>query len=230
MTDDHIENLQPVDDSVELMTVTPARDSASSTLYLILPLLFLTVTLLGGFRIAGADHSFIFLKPELICLVLAAILMVLFVRAGLIRMDGWLSHSYSALKNAANAFVLLTMFSASVQVFNALLPEQGLPFWVVGFCFVWTLTSYVFADLDTRRLVRSVAAVIGLAFFAKYLILANLAAPANDGLLQSWFQNPTKEAFTWLLDLPRYASGTGYVQFFTVVIYLFGLFLTPPRT
>jgi hypothetical protein len=61
-------------------------------------------------------------------------------------------------------------------------------------------------------------------------MLANLAAPAGDGWLRSWMQNPTKEAFTWFLDLPRYAAGTGYIQFFTVILYLIGLFLTPRQT
>jgi hypothetical protein len=72
--------------------------------------------------------------------------------------------------------------------------------------------------------------LFGLAFVVKYLLLANLAAPAGDGWLQSVWQNPAKEAFTWLLDLPRYAKGTGYIQFFTVALYLLGLFLTPQNT
>jgi hypothetical protein len=42
-------------------------------------------------------------------------------------------------------------------------------------------------------------------------------------------ENPSKEAFTWLLDLPRFAPATGYIQFFTVVLYLAGLYLLPQR-
>ena len=126
--------------------------------------------------------------------------------------------------------MLLTLFSASVQLFNAVLPEQGLPFWVVGFCFFWTLWNDLFAEFDAANLIRSLAALFGLAFVTKYLLLANLTAPAGDNWLQSIFQNPTKEAFTWLLDLPRYGKGTGYVQFFTVALYLLGLFLTPQTT
>ena len=38
------------------------------------------------------------------------------------------------------------------------------------------------------------------------------------------------QAFTWLLDLPRYSVGTGYIQFFTVVLYMIGLYLTPRST
>jgi hypothetical protein len=222
------------DDAEELSTeVTlrprdlPQRPSNPLIAYIVVPLIFLSVTGLGGFRLSGADNAFLFLKPPLVCLVLAAILTVLFLRSGLVLLDGWFSPAFSLLQNAAGATVLLTVFTASVQMFNAVLPEQGLPFWVVGFCFFWTLWTDLFADLKPDKLVRSLCALFGLAFAVKYLLLANLTAPATDGWLQAVLQNPTKEAFTWLLDLPRYAPGTGYVQFITVALYLSGLFLTP---
>ena len=69
-----------------------------------------------------------------------------------------------------------------------------------------------------------------MAFVVKYLVLANLTATGGASLLQRIFEDPTKEAFTWLLDLPRYAAGTGYIQFFTLALYLIGLFLTPQST
>ena len=201
----------------------PGSRQKSVLIYLVLPAIFLTVTLLGGFRFGSADNDFIFLKPPLVCLVFAAVLMVLYVRAGFLNIGGWFSHENTGLKNTANALVLLTLFAASTQLFNSVLPEQGLPFWVVGFCFFWTLWNDLFAEFNSAKLIRSLAALFGLAFVAKYLLLANLTAPASDSWLQSIFQNPTKEAFTWLLDLPRFAKGTGYVQFFTVAFYLLGL-------
>ena len=72
--------------------------------------------------------------------------------------------------------------------------------------------------------------MFGLAFVVKYLVLANLTAPLNESWLRGIFENPTKEAFTWLLDLPRFSAGTGYVQFFAVAFYLLGLFLLPTST
>ena len=72
--------------------------------------------------------------------------------------------------------------------------------------------------------------MFGLAFVAKYLVLANLAAPVNESWLRGIFENPAKEAFTWALDLPRFAAGTGYIQFFTIAFYLLGLFLLPAST
>jgi len=226
-------------DEAEVSTVVHNRPPVKTTTgsrqksvvnYLVLPAIFLSVTLLGGFRFGSADNAFIFLKPPLVCMVFAAVLMVLYVRAGFLNIGGWFSHENTGLKNTANALVLLTLFAASTQLFNSVLPEQGLPFWVVGFCFFWTLWNDLFAEFNSAKLTRSLAALFGLAFVAKYLLLANLTAPASDSWLQSIFQNPTKEAFTWLLDLPRFAKGTGYVQFFTVALYLLGLFLTPTTT
>jgi hypothetical protein len=202
----------------------------SYLLYFFLPFIFLTVTLLGGMRLGSPDNAFIFLKPALFCLIFGAILIVLFFRAGLIKLDGWFSEEFATLKNVANGSVLFTLFAASTQLFNSLLPEQGLPFWVVAFCFFWTLWNNLFAEFDTRKLLRSLGALFGLAFVVKYLVLANLSAPASESWLRSLIENPAKETFTWLLDLPRFSAGTGYIQFFAVAFYLIGLFLLPQRT
>ncbi|MEO8573002.1 MAG: hypothetical protein ABI481_03460 [Pyrinomonadaceae bacterium] len=198
--------------------------------YIALPFSFITVALLGGLRLNGADSSLIFLKPPLLCLIFSAIMLALFFRAGLIRMDGWFSEEFSMLKNLANGAVLAALFAATAQLFNSLLPEQGLPFWVVGFCFFWTLWNNLFAEFDTKKLLRSLGGLFGLAFVVKYLVLANLTAPASDSWLRSIFENPGKEAFTWALDLPRFSAGTGYIQFFAITFYLLGLFLLPAST
>ena len=197
-------------------------------LYLFLPFVFLTVTLLGGLRLSSADNAFIFLTPALFCLIFAVILLVLFFRAGLVKLDGWFSEDFPLVKNLADASVLLTLFAATTQLFNSLLPEQGLPFWIVAFCFFWTLWNNLFADFDTKKLLRSLGGLFGLAFVVKYLVLANLTAPTSESWLRSIIENPAKEAFTWLLDLPQFSAGTGYIQFFAVILYLIGLFLLPP--
>lgn len=210
---------------------TPVQHVQSRTAtYILLPAIYLAITLLGGLRLAPADNAFVFLKPELVCLVFAAVPLVLYFRSGVITVEGWFSHEFSTLKNAANAAIMLTLFTATIQLFNSLLPEQGLPFWVVGFCFFWTLWNNLFAEFDSKRLLKSLFALFGLAFVVKYLLLANLTAPEGGGWLQRMIENPGKETVTWLLDLPRYAAGTGYVQFFTVALYMLGLFLTPRST
>lgn len=197
--------------------------------YVFLPLLFLTVALLGGLRLDAADASFIFLRPALICLVFAVVLLILFFRARLIRFEGWFSEDLPTRQNVANATVLLALFAASAQIFNSLLPERGLPFWVVAFCFFWTLWNNLFADFDVKKLLRSLGGLFGLAFVVKYLVLANLAAPVEASWWRRIIENPAQETFTWLLDLPRFSAGTGYIQFFAVIFYLLGLFLLPTR-
>ena len=197
--------------------------------YLVLPAIFLTVALLGGLRIAN-DGAFVFFRPALICLIFGTILLVLFARSGVLRLDGWFSESFTPLKNAANGFVIATLFSAAVQAFNSLLPEQGLTFWIVAFCFFWTLWNNLFADFDVRKLFRSLGGLFGLAFVTKYLILANLTAPAGRTWFEALTENPGQEAITRLLDLPRYSGTTGYIQFFAVGLFLLGLYLFPSTT
>ncbi len=210
-----------------IVIVEPKAEKNLAVRLVVLPLIFLTVTMLGGLRFGEKESAFIFLVPPLLCLVFAAAVMVLFFRSGLLRLDGWLSETRSTLENVANAAILVTLFTATVQIFNSLMPEQGLPFWVIGFCFVWTLWNNLFSDFDAPKLMKSLAAMFALAFVAKYLILANLVGPSEGNWLQRMIENPGKETFTWLLDLPRYAAATGYVQFFAAVLYLGGLYLTP---
>lgn len=198
--------------------------------YILLPLIFLTVALLGGLRVGAEDSAFLFLKPALVCLIFASVLIVLFFRANLIRLDGWFSENFSTTKNLANASVLLALFFASTQIFNSLLPEKGLPFWVIAFCFFWTLWNNLFAEFDTKKLIKSLGGMFALAFVVKYLVLANLTAPTSGSFWQRITENPAREAFTWLLDLPRFAPATGYIQFFALAFFLVGLFLIKPET
>ena len=198
--------------------------------YIALPFVFLTVALLGGLRLSGLDSSFVFLRPALLCLVFATIMLALFFRARLIRFDGWFAEDFPILKNLANGAVIVTLFAATTQLFNSLIPEQGLPYWIVGFCFFWTLWNNLFADFDIKKLLRSLGGLFGLAFAVKYLLLANLVAPAGRGWLERLIENPGQEAMTWLLDLPQFAPGTAYIQFFTAGLYLLGLFMLPAST
>ena len=196
--------------------------------YVFLPLLFLTVALMGGLRLASADSAFVFMPPALVCLFLAVVLIVLFVRGRLIAFDTWFSEDHSTLHNISNGILLLTLFAATTQVFNSVLPETGLPFWVVSFCFAWSLWNNLFAELDNKKLLKSVIALLAFAFVAKYIVLAGLTAPAGEsGWLRSMIENPAKETITWLLELPRYSAGTGYIQFFCLLFYFAGLYMLP---
>ena len=202
-------------------------NSKTQIQYVFVPVIFLTVALLGGLRLEMPANDFLFLKPALICLIFAAVMLVLFVRAGLVKIDGWFSEDFSVLENMANGGVLLSLFAATVQVFNSLLPETGLPFWIISFCFLWTLAMNLFAEFDTKKLIKSLGALFGIAFLTKYLILSYLTAPVSESFWKGILENPTQEFFTYLFDLPRFSNATGYIQFFTVIFYLIGLFLLP---
>ena len=192
-----------------------------------LPMTLLLVVLLGGIRFSGRDGSIMFLPPALICLFFAAALMVLFLRAGLIEIRGWVSERLSVLANVSNAVILSALFFASTQVFNSILPEQGLPFWIVSFCVFWTLWNNLFAELNTLKLLRSLTAMFVLAFAVKYLLLANLSKPGDQGWLSSLINNPGQTAATWMLDLPQFDAATGYVQFFTLALFVIALYFIP---
>lgn len=222
--------LLPVVKAAAVKVRQPAVRVRDQRTYLLVPFVFLTVALLGGLRIGSEKGEFVFVRPALFCLIAATVLLILFFRAGLLRLDGWFSEDFPALKNIANGGVIATLFAASVQIFNSLIPEIGIPYWVVSFCFFWTLWNNLFTDFDTRRLIRSLGALFGLAFIVKYLILLNLTAPGAESWWEGVLQNPAKESVTWLLSLPRYGGATGYIQFFAIAFYLLGLFMLAPRT
>jgi hypothetical protein len=214
-------------DAAPAVKPSEAEKRRAYTIYLYLPLIFLTTALLGGLRFSSADGTFIFLRPPLVCLIFAAMLIILFARAGLVKIEQWFSEDRPLLTNIASGVVIASVFAASTQVFNSLIPEQGVPYWIVTFCFFWTLWNNIFAEFDTRRLVRSLGALFALAFVVKYLVLLNLAAPANQSWFESILQSPSRSAAAWLLDIPRFSAATGYVQFFAVAIYMLGLYLMP---
>lgn len=205
------------------------QDSKAIFQYLFLPFVFLTVALFGGLRIGTDGGEFLFVRPALTCLVFATILMILFFRAKLLIFESWFSEGFSFLRNAANGAVFVSLFAASSQIFNSLIPEQGLPFWVISFCFFWTLWNNLFAEFDTKRLLTSLGGLFGFAFVAKYLLLANLVSAEKGSWLARIWQDPTKEAMTYFFDLPRFAPATGYIQLFALLFFLVGLFFLSPK-
>ena len=203
----------------------PARRRAVARV-LLLPLLFLTVALLGGMRVA-VDRTFVFLPPPLVTLVMAALLASLFMRGRLVRLEAWLGSRHGVLTNVSHALTLLALFFASAQAFNSVLPEQGLLHWMFAFFFLWTLWNDQFSPFDPFRLLRSLGVLFGTAFVLKHMILAGLAAPGG-----SWTQRIATAIFQGLslgtLDVPAVAPATGYISFFTLALYVIGLSLVAP--
>src|SRR3954465_38885 len=94
--------------------------------FFLLPFLFLTVALLGGLRVDAVTRNFIFIAPPLVTLVLAVLLMLLLVRGDLLRFQYWVGNDFPPLTNVAHIWLLVTVFFASAQAFNSVLPERGL--------------------------------------------------------------------------------------------------------
>jgi hypothetical protein len=192
--------------------------------YWALPFIFLTVALLGGLRISADDHAFIFFPPPLITLVLAVLLMLLFVRGGLIELRSLIAANNPPLRNVSHIWLLLTLFFASAQAFNSVLPERGLLHWLFSFFFLWTLWNNQFSSFDARRLLRSLAVLFGTAFVLKHMLLASLYAP-DGGWLKRVAGALVQGVSLGTLDAPTFAPATGYISFFTLGLYIAGLML-----
>jgi hypothetical protein len=208
--------------------VTEERERNRALLvYVLLPTIFLAVALLGGVRVGNTGGALSFVPPPLVTLLLASMLLVLFARGGAVRINQWLSADNSWLANLSHALTLGTLFFASAQSFNSVLPERGLLRWVFCFFFLWTLWQDLFAPFDARRLLRSLAVLFGTAFVLKHLLLASLFAP--DGGWMQRLSGALLEGITLgALAGEPYAPATGYISFFALALYVLGLFLLPP--
>src|SRR6266446_8007620 len=206
--------------------MTGANRSRNRSLvsFVLLPLLFLTVTLLGGLRIAADTRAFVFVAPPLVTLVLAVLLMLLFVRGRLIQFNQWLASDYPPLTNVSHVWMMITLFFASAQAFNSVLPERGLLHWLFSFFFLWTLWNNQFSSFDAGRLLRSLSVLFGTAFVLKHLLLSSLYAQ-EGGWLQRVAGALLQGVSLGTLDAPAFAPATGYISFFTLVLYIGGLLM-----
>src|SRR5687768_17749410 len=96
--------------------------------------------------------------------------MLLFVRGRVVELRSMVSSDHSPFANASNIWMLITLFFASAQAFNSVLPERGLLHWLFSFFFLWTLWNNQFSSFDARRLLRSLAILFGTAFVLKHKI------------------------------------------------------------
>lgn len=196
--------------------------------FIVLPTLLLIVVLLGGVRVDAATHALVFLNPPLIALILAGLVMSLYTRAKLINIAEWFEPEQPFINAAANALTLIALFFATAQVFNVILPERGLLHGLFAVFFLWTLVNNLFAGFDARRALRSIVALLAIAFGVKYLLLANLAGSDEEsGLMRQAVALLLKGVTLGTLDLPRYAATTGYLAFFAVAFYVVALWLMP---
>jgi len=120
--------------------------------------------------------------------------------------------------------MFITIFFASAQAFNSVLPEGGLFHWLFSFFFLWTLWNNQFSSFDARRLLRSLTILFGTAFVLKHILLASLYS-AEGG----WFKRVAGTLLQGVtlgtLETPTFAPVTGYIAFFTLALYIAGLIL-----
>ncbi|HUE82015.1 MAG TPA: hypothetical protein VMM84_07860 [Pyrinomonadaceae bacterium] len=192
--------------------------------YVVLPMLFLTVALLGGLRVGTENRTFIFVAPPLVTLLLGVLLMLLLVRGRLIRFHQWVGSELPPLTNVVHIWILITLFFASAQAFNSVLPERGLLHWLFSFFFLWTLWNNQFSSFDPRRLLRSLAILFGTAFVLKHMLLASLYSP-EGGWLKRVAGTLLQGVSLGTFDAPNFAPATGYISFFTLTLYVAGLIL-----
>jgi hypothetical protein len=188
-----------------------------------LPLVFLTVTLCGGLRIADGVAL---LPPPLFALILAMLLLGMLVRCGALAPERLIHASRSPLANLNGLVVMLAAFLASAQAFNVATPESGVPRVLFNVTFLVLLANTIAASPDRVRVLRSLLVIFGSAFIVKFIVLAALSNPA-EGLftraLRVLFEGVTLGSVTQDVFHPA----TGYIAFGTLMLYLFGLVLLP---
>lgn len=190
-----------------------------------LPLVFLAVTLLGGVRIAD---RLVFLRPPLSALMLAVLLLAALVRCGAFAPQRLMNPARSALQNLSGVTVLATMFAATVQAFNSVIPESGLPrLIIVVFLFVLLLNTLA-ASTDRTHVLRSTAVILGSMFVLKYIVLAALSDPTG-GWLKRVLLAALEGVTLGTLAQEPFGLGTGYVAFLTLALFLGGLAILPRR-
>jgi hypothetical protein len=192
--------------------------------FIVVPTLLLTAGLLGGLRIDAQTRQFVFIAPPLVTLVLAVLLGALFVRAGAIDLRRWVTVEQPTLTNLSHLLTLMSLFFATAQAFNSVLPESGLLHWMFSFFFLWTLWTNQFSNFDSRRLLRSIMVLFGTAFVLKHLLVS--AFYTGEG---GWLRTIASALLQGIsVDIPAFAPATGYVSFFALTFYVVGLLLIAP--
>lgn len=199
--------------------MSPAREA------IYLPLLFLTVTLLGGLRIGD---RVVLVPPPLFTLVFALLLLGVLVKGAVLDPDRLMNSRRPAIANLNGLLVLVTAFFASAQAFSMVTPDSGLPRLLCGgFLFVLLLNTTA-AATDRMRVLRSLMIIFGAAFILKFILLAALANPA-EGMVSRILLVLLEGATLGTLNQPASDPVAGYVAFFVLVLFLFGLAMLPRR-
>ncbi len=197
--------------------MTPAIEA------IVLPLMLLTVTLLGGIRVT---ERVAFAPPPLFALVLGVMLITVLVRGRVLAPDRLMNASRSAAENLNGLVVLFATFFASAQMFNLVIPESGLPFLLANvFLFVLLLNTMA-GSHDRVSVLRSLAVITGAAFIVKFVVLAALSDP-GDGTLKRVLYAMLEGVTLGTLTQQVMHPAAGYLAFGTLGLFLVAVWMLP---
>jgi hypothetical protein len=190
---------------------------------IVLPMLFLTVVLLGAVR-PGSDV--VIAPPPIGSLVVAMALLALLARSGVLAPENLMNSARTTLANTNGLVVLITVFVASAQVIALVVPESGVPALIAWVALIAMLSQAFAIAPDRVRMLRGLLVTFGAAFTLKFIVLASLSAPAEGRItraLQLLFEGVTLGTIS---QRPPHAA-EGYLAFVTIVLYLVGLTMLP---
>jgi hypothetical protein len=192
----------------------------------VLPGLFLTVTLLGGFRMADSVRL---VPPPPMALALAMLLTGCLVRAGVLVPAFFMNGRRTAVENLSGLAVLATLFAACAQVFNLVTPETGLLSVLFSVFFLVQLLTTLAAVREREPLLRALSVLLGAAFLIRYVALESLYS-TEGGTLQRVLVVLLEGATLGSLGYTPNAPVTGYLAFLALALFIAGLILlAPPR-
>ena len=198
--------------------------AATEAVYL--PMLFLTVALLGGLRV---DERVTFVAPPLFALVLGMMLFGVLVRGRVLAPERLMSASREPLENLNGLVVILSAFFAAAQIFNLVTPETGLPFLLFNVFLFVLLVNTLAAFPDRVSVLRSMAVITGTAFILKFIVLRAISDP-GEGVVKRVLYALLEGVTLGTLSQPVLHPAAGYIAFATLSLFLVGLAMLPART
>ena len=190
-----------------------------------LPMLFLTVALVGGLRMGDRVTL---VPPPLFALVLAVMLLGVLVRGRVLAPERLMSASRPPLANLNGLVVILSTFFAATQVFNLVTPEAGLPFLLFNVFLFVLLVNTLAGFPDRVSVLRSVGIITGAAFILKFIVLDALSDP-GEGTLKRILYVLLEGVTLGTVTQPRLHPVAGYLAFAALVLFLVGLAMLPAR-
>ena len=192
---------------------------------IVLPVLFLTVLLIGGVWIGDTTRL---VPPSPYLLLLGVLLVRVAVRSGALAPGQLLASSRSTLANVNGAVVIATFWLAAAQTLALLIPESGVPRLAFSVFFLILLLNTAAASPDRERLLQSLAVTFGAAFVLKFVVLHGLSAPGANAFkraLLALVDGVTAGALIQEVPHPI----TAYIALLAVGLFLLGVFLLPHR-